>query len=119
MWSVSASWPYQTSLLVSRKKFLRHSKHLASDFGGIGPLMLLWHGAGCDLAYWETLSRIWLASTSSLDLPEHGRSSPLANLHLTLLDKSGLNSTSSRTAIQSSCSSRRNNARSMRSYQDG
>ena len=45
------------------------------DFGGTGPLMLLWHGAGCDLACWETLApHLTGFHVVAQDLPGHGRS---------------------------------------------
>lgn len=45
------------------------------DFGGTGPLMLLWHGAGCDLTCWETLvPHLAGFHVVAQDLPGHGRS---------------------------------------------
>ncbi len=45
------------------------------DFGGTGPLMLLWHGAGCDLTSWETLVPFLTGfHVFAQDLPGHGRS---------------------------------------------
>lgn len=45
------------------------------DFGGAGPLMLLWHGAGCDLTCWETLvPHLTGFRVVAHDLPGHGRS---------------------------------------------
>jgi hypothetical protein len=45
------------------------------DFGGSGPLMLLWHGAGGDLASWETLvADLAGFRIVAQDLPGHGRS---------------------------------------------
>jgi hypothetical protein len=45
------------------------------DFGGTGPLMLLWHGAGCDLTHWETLvPHLCGFHVVGQDLPGHGRS---------------------------------------------
>jgi pimeloyl-ACP methyl ester carboxylesterase len=45
------------------------------DFGGKGPLMLLWHGAGCDLTSWETLVPCLDGfHVIAQDLPGHGRS---------------------------------------------
>jgi len=46
------------------------------DFGGKGPLMLLWHGAGSDLTSWETLVPCLEGfHVVAQDLPGHGRSS--------------------------------------------
>lgn len=48
------------------------------DFGGDGPLMLLWHGAGCDATVWEAMVPLLRSfSVIAQDLPGHG-SSPLA-----------------------------------------
>jgi pimeloyl-ACP methyl ester carboxylesterase len=45
------------------------------DFGGTGPLMLLWHGAGADLTSWETLvPHLAGFHVVGQDLPAHGRS---------------------------------------------
>jgi hypothetical protein len=45
------------------------------DFGGSGPLILLWHGAGCDLTCWETLvPHLTGFHVVAQDLPGHGRS---------------------------------------------
>ena len=45
------------------------------DFGGTGPLMLLWHGAGGDLTSWETLvPHLAGFHVVAQDLPGHGRS---------------------------------------------
>ncbi|OAI56785.1 hypothetical protein AYO49_03590 [Verrucomicrobiaceae bacterium SCGC AG-212-N21] len=45
------------------------------DFGGRGPLVLLWHGAGCDLTCWEFLvPHLTGFHLVALDLPGHGRS---------------------------------------------
>ena len=45
------------------------------DFGGTGPLMLLWHGAGCDLTNWEALvPHLAGFHVVAQDLPAHGRS---------------------------------------------
>ena len=45
------------------------------DFGGKGPLMLLWHGAGSDLTSWETLVPFLEGfHVIAQDLPGHGRS---------------------------------------------
>ncbi len=44
-------------------------------FGGTGPLMLLWHGAGGDLTNWETLvPHLAGLHVVAQDLPGHGRS---------------------------------------------
>ena len=45
------------------------------DFGGTGPLMLLWHGAGGDCTNWETLvPHLAGFHVVAQDLPVHGRS---------------------------------------------
>ena len=45
------------------------------EFGGTGPLMLLWHGAGSDLANWEALVPDLAGfRIVAQDLPGHGRS---------------------------------------------
>lgn len=45
------------------------------DFGGIGPLMLLWHGAGGACTNWETLVPHLVGfHIVAQDLPGHGRS---------------------------------------------
>jgi pimeloyl-ACP methyl ester carboxylesterase len=45
-----------------------------SDFGGSGPLVLLLHGAGCDLTWWETLvPHLAGFHVVAQDLPGHGR----------------------------------------------
>lgn len=45
------------------------------DFGGSGPLVLLWHGAGGDLTNWETLvPHLAGFHLIAQDLPGHGRS---------------------------------------------
>lgn len=50
------------------------------DYGGDGPLLLLWHGSGCDATVWEGMIP-YLRSFRVLahDLPGHG-SSPLPRL---------------------------------------
>jgi pimeloyl-ACP methyl ester carboxylesterase len=58
------------------------------DFGGEGPLMLLWHGAGCDVTIWEAIVP-WLPGfrVVAQDLPGHGRSShPHLSVAETLAD---------------------------------
>lgn len=43
------------------------------DFGGSGPLMLLWHGAGCDVTYWEQLvPHLAGFHLVAHDMPGHG-----------------------------------------------
>jgi pimeloyl-ACP methyl ester carboxylesterase len=45
------------------------------DFGGTGPLVLLWHGAGCDLTCWEALvPHLAGFHVVAQDLPGHGQS---------------------------------------------
>ncbi len=45
------------------------------DYGGAGPLMLLWHGAGCELTSWETIVPLLTGfHLIAQDLPGHGRS---------------------------------------------
>lgn len=58
------------------------------DFGGAGPLMLLWHGAGCDLTIWETLvPHLAGLRVVAQDLPGHGRSpSKMFTMSEALLD---------------------------------
>jgi hypothetical protein len=46
------------------------------DFGGTGPLILLWHGSGGDCTHWETLVPHFTGfHLVAQDLPRHGRSS--------------------------------------------
>jgi pimeloyl-ACP methyl ester carboxylesterase len=48
---------------------------LIRDFGGTGPLLLLWHGAGCDLTCWESIvPHLAGFHVIAQDLPGHGRS---------------------------------------------
>jgi pimeloyl-ACP methyl ester carboxylesterase len=51
------------------------------DYGGTGPLLLLWHGAGCDATVWEAMipSLRSFARVVAQDLPGHG-ASPLRRL---------------------------------------
>jgi pimeloyl-ACP methyl ester carboxylesterase len=60
----------------SDQRVQRHGRDVQiRDFGGTGPLMLLWHGAGCDLASWETLVPDLAGfHIVAQDLPGHGRS---------------------------------------------
>ncbi len=45
------------------------------DFGGRGPLLLLWHGAGCDATIWETIvPSLRSFRVVAQDLPGHGGS---------------------------------------------
>ncbi|HEX3812982.1 MAG TPA: alpha/beta fold hydrolase [Mycobacteriales bacterium] len=45
------------------------------DFGGDGPLLLLWHGGGCDLTLWEAMvAQLGSFRVVAQDLPGHGRS---------------------------------------------
>lgn len=45
------------------------------DFGGDGPLLLLWHGGGCDVTCWEpVITHLQSFHTVAQDLPAHGRS---------------------------------------------
>jgi hypothetical protein len=51
------------------------SVHLR-DFGGDGPLLLLWHGAGCDATVWEAIvPHLRSFRVIAQDLPGHGNSS--------------------------------------------
>ncbi len=46
------------------------------DFGGEGPLLLLWHGAGVDATIWEAvIPNLSSFRVVAQDLPGHGRSS--------------------------------------------
>jgi len=46
------------------------------DFGGDGPLLLLWHGAGVDATIWEAvIPHLTSFRVVAQDLPGHGRSS--------------------------------------------
>jgi hypothetical protein len=46
------------------------------DFGGDGPLLLLWHGAGVDATIWEAvIPHLRSFRVVAQDLPGHGRSS--------------------------------------------
>src|SRR5205085_802728 len=46
------------------------------DFGGDGPLLLLWHGAGVDATIWEAvIPHLMSFRVVAQDLPGHGRSS--------------------------------------------
>jgi hypothetical protein len=46
------------------------------DFGGAGPLLLLWHGAGTDATIWEAvIPHLTSFRVVAQDLPGHGRSS--------------------------------------------
>lgn len=46
------------------------------DFGGDGPLLLLWHGAGVDATIWEAvIPHLASFRVVAQDLPGHGRSS--------------------------------------------
>jgi pimeloyl-ACP methyl ester carboxylesterase len=45
------------------------------DFGGDGPSLLLWHGAGVDATIWEAvIPHLTLCRVVAQDLPGHGRS---------------------------------------------
>ena len=54
----------------------REGRHVRiRDFGGSGPLMLLWHGAGGDRTHWETFApHLAGFHVVAQDLPGHGRS---------------------------------------------
>lgn len=53
------------------------------DFGGDGPLLLLWHGAGCDVTVWEAMvPHLRMFRVIAQDLPGHG-GSPVARFSLT------------------------------------
>jgi pimeloyl-ACP methyl ester carboxylesterase len=48
------------------------------DFGGEGPLLILWHGAGCDASVWEAMApHLGSLHVVAPDLPGHGVS-PIA-----------------------------------------
>jgi pimeloyl-ACP methyl ester carboxylesterase len=45
------------------------------DYGGDGPLLLLWHGSGCDATVWEAMvPHLGSFHVVAQDLPGHGRS---------------------------------------------
>jgi len=49
------------------------------DFGGDGPLVLMWHGGGCDASVWEAMvPHLRSYRVVAQDLPGHG-GSPLAS----------------------------------------
>lgn len=53
------------------------------DFGGDGPLLLLWHGAGCDVTVWEAMvPHLRMFRVIAQDLPGHG-GSPVDRFSLT------------------------------------
>jgi pimeloyl-ACP methyl ester carboxylesterase len=53
------------------------------DYGGDGPLLLLWHGSGCDATVWEGMvPYLGAFHVLAQDLPGHG-ASPLPRLSVT------------------------------------
>jgi len=74
---VSAYWSpaLDPSRYVDRRVRRKGRDVQIRDFGGAGPLMLLWHGAGMDLASWEMLVPLLAGfHVVAQDLPAHGRS---------------------------------------------
>jgi pimeloyl-ACP methyl ester carboxylesterase len=54
----------------------RHDRTVhVRDFGGDGPLLVLWHGSGCDATVWEAVVPFLRSfRVVAQDLPGHGRS---------------------------------------------